>query len=58
MYKERQLDIDTQRRQLQTGKGVGADSYNGMFDCFSKIVKNEGYVLSSQPAFQRLPDSS
>jgi solute carrier family 25 (mitochondrial 2-oxodicarboxylate transporter), member 21 len=31
-------------RQLQQGKGTGADSYNGMVDCFKKIVKNEGYV--------------
>lgn len=31
-------------RQLQTGKGTGADHYNGMLDCFRKIVKNEGYV--------------
>ncbi|RYP76026.1 hypothetical protein DL770_007304 [Monosporascus sp. CRB-9-2] len=29
--------------QLQTGKGVGADSYNGMLDCFQKIVRNEGF---------------
>jgi len=28
--------------QLQTGKGTGADSYNGMVDCFRKIIKNEG----------------
>jgi hypothetical protein len=32
------------RRQLQTGKGVGEDSYNGMVDCFRKIIKNEGYA--------------
>ena len=31
------------RRQLQTGKGVGEDSYNGMMDCFRKIIKNEGF---------------
>ncbi|KAI1205510.1 mitochondrial 2-oxodicarboxylate carrier 1 [Annulohypoxylon truncatum] len=29
--------------QLQTGKGTGADSYNGMLDCFQKIVRNEGF---------------
>jgi hypothetical protein len=29
-------------RQLQTGKGVGDDAYNGMIDCFRKIIKNEG----------------
>ncbi|CAG8942472.1 unnamed protein product [Penicillium salamii] len=29
--------------QLQTGPAVpGVDHYNGMFDCFRKIVKNEG----------------
>lgn len=30
-------------RQLQTGKGAGAEDYNGMVDCFRKIVKNEGF---------------
>jgi len=30
-------------RQLQQGKGVGEDYYNGMMDCFRKIVKNEGF---------------
>lgn len=29
-------------RQLQTGVGAGADAYNGMLDCFRKIVANEG----------------
>ena len=33
----------TTSRQLQTGKGTGAESYNGMVDCFRKIVKHEGY---------------
>lgn len=28
--------------QLQQGRGVGPDSYNGMLDCFRKIIKNEG----------------
>lgn len=33
--------------QLQTGPPVpGVDHYNGMFDCFRKIVKNEGYVIT------------
>lgn len=41
-------NADDHHRQLQTGKGVGADSYNGMFDCFSKIVRNEGYVYATQ----------
>lgn len=31
-----------QHRQLQTGKGAGEDSYNGMLDCFRKIIRNEG----------------
>ena len=30
-------------RQLQQGKGVGGEGYNGMVDCFQKIVKNEGF---------------
>ncbi|KAF4122693.1 solute carrier family 25 (mitochondrial 2-oxodicarboxylate transporter), member 21 [Geosmithia morbida] len=29
--------------QLQTGTGTGAESYNGMVDCFQKIVRNEGF---------------
>lgn len=36
------LDVVKTRVQLQTGKGGGADSYNGMLDCFRKIIKNEG----------------
>ncbi|KAG9251308.1 mitochondrial 2-oxodicarboxylate carrier 1 [Emericellopsis atlantica] len=36
------LDVVKTRVQLQTGKG-GADHYNGMVDCFRKIVKNEGF---------------
>lgn len=27
--------------QLQTNAAAG-EGYNGMFDCFSKIIKNEG----------------
>jgi hypothetical protein len=30
------------RRQLQTGKGTGEEAYNGMVDCFRKIIKHEG----------------
>ena len=30
-------------RQLQQGKGTGQEGYNGMVDCFRKIVKNEGF---------------
>ncbi|MCJ1311459.1 hypothetical protein MMC25_005130 [Agyrium rufum] len=37
------LDVVKTRVQLQTGKGTGQDSYNGMVDCFRKIVKNEGF---------------
>ena len=29
-------------RQLQKGKGLGEEGYNGMVDCFRKIIKNEG----------------
>jgi len=35
------LDVVKTRVQLQTGTG-GADHYNGMLDCFRKIIKNEG----------------
>jgi hypothetical protein len=31
-----------EHRQLQTGAGAGGESYNGMIDCFRKIIKNEG----------------
>ncbi|RFU35331.1 hypothetical protein B7463_g966, partial [Scytalidium lignicola] len=37
------LDVVKTRVQLQTGKGSGADHYNGMVDCFRKIIKNEGF---------------
>ncbi|KAI1100628.1 mitochondrial 2-oxodicarboxylate carrier 1 [Jackrogersella minutella] len=37
------LDVVKTRVQLQTGKATGADSYNGMVDCFQKIVRNEGF---------------
>ena len=43
------LDVVKTRVQLQTGKGSGADHYNGMLDCFRKIVKNEGYYPPSTP---------
>ncbi|KAI9737308.1 MAG: hypothetical protein M1818_005841 [Claussenomyces sp. TS43310] len=36
------LDVAKTRIQLQTGTG-GADHYNGMVDCFRKIIKNEGF---------------
>jgi hypothetical protein len=36
-------------RQIQTGKGVGEDSYNGMVDCFRKIIRNEGYPSPLSP---------
>ncbi|KAK0708076.1 mitochondrial carrier domain-containing protein [Lasiosphaeris hirsuta] len=36
------LDVVKTRVQLQTGTG-GPDHYNGMLDCFRKIVRNEGF---------------
>lgn len=36
------LDVVKTRVQLQTGAGTGADAYNGMLDCFRKIIKQEG----------------
>jgi solute carrier family 25 2-oxodicarboxylate transporter 21 len=37
------LDVVKTRIQLQTsGKVVGDEGYNGMVDCFRKIIKNEG----------------
>ncbi|XWW98563.1 hypothetical protein V2A60_006563 [Cordyceps javanica] len=36
------LDVVKTRVQLQTGTGTG-ESYNGMVDCFRKIIKNEGF---------------
>lgn len=29
--------------QLQKGKGLGEEGYNGMVDCFRKIIRNEGF---------------
>ncbi|KAI4150491.1 MAG: hypothetical protein LQ340_004037 [Diploschistes diacapsis] len=37
------LDVVKTRVQLQTGKAVGPEGYNGMVDCFRKIVRNEGF---------------
>ncbi|PTB69105.1 mitochondrial 2-oxoglutarate/2-oxoadipate transporter-like protein [Trichoderma citrinoviride] len=37
------LDVVKTRVQLQTGSGTGAEAYNGMLDCFKKIIKNEGF---------------
>ncbi|MCJ1306194.1 Mitochondrial 2-oxodicarboxylate carrier 2 [Hypocenomyce scalaris] len=37
------LDVVKTRVQLQQGKGVGNEGYNGMLDCFRKIIKNEGF---------------
>ncbi|KAK9446561.1 mitochondrial carrier domain-containing protein [Limtongia smithiae] len=37
------LDVVKTRVQLQVGKGSGGESYNGMIDTFTKIVKNEGF---------------
>ncbi|KAL8736186.1 MAG: hypothetical protein Q9166_000341 [cf. Caloplaca sp. 2 TL-2023] len=36
------LDVVKTRVQLQQGKGIGGEGYNGMVDCFRKIIKNEG----------------
>lgn len=36
------LDVVKTRVQLQQGKGLGDEGYNGMLDCFRKIIKNEG----------------
>ncbi|KAL8830468.1 MAG: hypothetical protein Q9170_005721 [Blastenia crenularia] len=36
------LDVVKTRVQLQQGRGVGEEGYNGMLDCFRKIIKNEG----------------
>ncbi len=43
-----------QYRQLQTGKGAGEDAYNGMVDCFRKIIKHEGYLVPRDPAWLML----
>jgi len=37
------LDVVKTRVQLQTGKEVGEEAYNGMVDCFRKIIRNEGF---------------
>lgn len=37
------LDVVKTRVQLQTATATGADAYSGMVDCFSKIIKNEGF---------------
>lgn len=37
------LDVVKTRVQLQQGKGAGEEGYNGMVDCFRKIIKNEGF---------------
>lgn len=36
------INLTEHTRQLQTGVGVGGEGYNGMLDCFRKIIKNEG----------------
>jgi solute carrier family 25 2-oxodicarboxylate transporter 21 len=38
------LDVVKTRVQLQTGKVAGEEGYNGMVDCFRKIIKHEGYT--------------
>jgi solute carrier family 25 2-oxodicarboxylate transporter 21 len=36
------LDVVKTRVQLQTKAAAGAEAYNGMLDCFRKIIKTEG----------------
>lgn len=49
MQNAEKLQLTRAHSQLQSGTPVaGAEHYNGMFDCFSKIVKNEGYVSRSR----------
>lgn len=36
------LDVVKTRVQIQTGTGLGDEGYNGMVDCFRKIIKHEG----------------
>jgi solute carrier family 25 2-oxodicarboxylate transporter 21 len=38
------LDVVKTRIQLQHGKVVGGEGYNGVLDCFRKIVKQEGVM--------------
>ncbi|KAI9761386.1 MAG: Mitochondrial 2-oxodicarboxylate carrier 2 [Chaenotheca gracillima] len=37
------LDVVKTRVQLQSGTVTGEEGYNGMVDCFRKIIKNEGF---------------
>lgn len=44
--------------QLQTKVEVpGAERYNGMVDCFKKIIKSEGLVVESQGQTRRKNES-
>ncbi|QKX56109.1 uncharacterized protein TRUGW13939_03209 [Talaromyces rugulosus] len=36
------LDVVKTRIQLQSGAGTGEEAYKSMFDCFAKIIRNEG----------------
>ena len=40
---------DTGPRQLQSGTAIGEEGYNGMVDCFRKIIRNEGFVRRRAP---------
>ncbi|KAL7276347.1 hypothetical protein RUND412_000650 [Rhizina undulata] len=42
------LDVVKTRVQLQDNTAKGADRYNGMVDCFRKIIKNEGHYSFSR----------
>ncbi|KAK7419967.1 hypothetical protein QQZ08_010603 [Neonectria magnoliae] len=37
------LDVVKTRVQLQSANATGTDAYNGMLDCFRKIIKHEGF---------------
>lgn len=49
---ERDIADDEPHSQLQTGTATGADAYNGMLDCFKKIIRNEG--CAPYPPFRPL----
>lgn len=36
------LDVVKTRIQLQHGKVIDGEGYNGVLDCFKKIIRNEG----------------
>lgn len=38
------LDVVKTRIQLQHGKVIDGEGYNGVLDCFKKIIRNEGVL--------------